>query len=243
MKTLATVSAVGPILYKRTHIMKIFLQLLIIFLPQNLRKYILTNLLGYIFKRDSRIGYSIILSKKVTFHNNAVVGHLNFFKGFDEINIGEYSTIGNLNWITAFPKGTTSKHFAHQPERLPVLKLGKHTAITNRHLLDCTGGFFIGDFTTFAGFRSQVLTHSIDLTNCRQNSSPVIIGDYCFIGTNSIFLLGSKVPDRCIIAASSTVTNVLEGQLGLFAGVPAKRIKDLNEKEVKYMTRTSGYTI
>jgi acetyltransferase-like isoleucine patch superfamily enzyme len=223
--------------------MNVILQLFVIFLPQNLRKYILKILLGYIFEPGSSIGYSIILSKKVTFHRNASVGHFNLFKGLDDVNIGEYSTIGNLNWITAFPKGTTSKHFAHQEDRLPVLKLGNHTAITNRHLIDCTGGVFIGDFTTFAGFRSQVLTHSLDLKKCRQNSSPVIIGDYCFIGTNSIFLLGSKVPDKSIIAASSTVINVLEGPLGLFAGVPAKRIKELNETEVKYMRRTSGFII
>ena len=100
-------------------------------------------------------------------------------------------------------RSDTSRHFAEETDRQPQLILGEHSAITHRHLIDCTNSVTIGKFTTFAGFQSQILTHSIDLERNRQSSSPVRIGDYCFIGTNCVLLGGSALPDYCVLGAKS----------------------------------------
>lgn len=81
--------------------------------------------------------------------------------------------------------------------------VGEHSAITNRHLIDCTDRVTLGRFTTFAGFRSQILAHSIDLAECRQSARPVTIGDYCFVGTDCVLLGGSALPDCSVLAAKS----------------------------------------
>ncbi len=108
--------------------------------------------------------------------------------------IDRTARIGRGNWITGFPLGGT-RHFLHEPDRAPELHVGTHAAITNRHLIDCTNRVHLGAFSTFAGFRSQILTHSIDLGSCRQSSAPVRIGRYCFVGTGCTLLAASSLPD------------------------------------------------
>jgi acetyltransferase-like isoleucine patch superfamily enzyme len=222
--------------------MKVFLQILILFLPKGIRKFLLKRFCGFSIHKDAYIGYSIILVDNFHMAQKSSIGHLNIFKGLELVSLGEFSSIGNLNWITAFPKSIESEHFGHQRNRETNLILGKHSSITNRHLIDCTSSISIGDFTTVAGFRSQFLTHSIDLRDNRQNSVPISIGNYCFIGTNAVFLPGATVPDKSIIAASSTVISKLEGEFGLFGGAPAKRIKDISD-DYKYMNRQIGYVV
>jgi len=60
-----------------------------------------------------------------------------------------------------------------------------------------------------------------------QNSYyPIIIEDGCWIGANSTILPGVKIERGCIIAAGSVVNKNCAPN-GLYAGVPARRIKDL----------------
>src|SRR4029079_13492242 len=99
------------------------------------------------------------------------------------------------------------QHFCHQPDRKPELVLEEHAAITHRHLIDCTHSVVIGRFSTFAGFQSQILSHSIDLTACRQSSAPVRIGAYCFVGTNCVILGGSELPDYSVLGAKSLLNH------------------------------------
>ncbi len=45
-------------------------------------------------------------------------------------------------------------------------------------LIDCTARVRIGAFATIGGFRSQLLTHSIDFEAGRQTAEPIEIGEY-----------------------------------------------------------------
>jgi acetyltransferase-like isoleucine patch superfamily enzyme len=147
--------------------------------------------------------------------------------------------IGKLNWITGFPSGP-SPHFAHQPERQPSLVLGAHAAISNRHILDCTAKVLIGAYATFAGFRSQILTHSIDLEHSRQSAEPIEIGEYSFVGTDCILLGGSSLPSRSVLGAKSLLNKKFSAELTLYGGVPAKPIK-LMPATWAYFNRQTGF--
>ncbi len=57
--------------------------------------------------------------------------------------------------------------------------------------------------------------------------SPIKVGNGCWIGARATILPGVKIGDGCIIAAGSVVNKDCESN-GLYAGVPAKRIKDLS---------------
>ena len=167
------------------------------------------------------------------------IGHLNVCKGLDSVHLCAHASIAKLNWITGFPKGN-SRHFSHQPERRAELIMGAHSAIASRHLIDCTATVTIGCFTTLAGFRSQILTHSIDLNAGRQSSEPIEIGDYCFVGTESVCLGGSGLPHHSVLGAKSLLNKKWKEPFYLYGGVPAKPLKRLPD-DLPYFRRETGF--
>lgn len=211
-----------------------------LFLPWVLRRVVLTHLLGYSIDKTARIGYSLILPQQLKMGLGARIGHLNVCKpGVELLQCGVRASIGNLNWISGSPV-RSSGHFAHQVDRRPELIVGDDAAVSNRHLIDCTNTVTIGRFSTLAGYRSQLLTHSIDLYSCRQSSAPIRIGDYCFVGTACVLLGGSVLPDYCVLGAQSLLNKEHTEEYRLYAGVPAKQVKQL-PKEVRYFTRSLGF--
>ena len=209
--------------------------------PWSIRRSILEKQLGYRIHPSCRIGFSWILPARLIMEEGSSIGHLTVCKNFDLLHMAPHSTIGRGNWITGFPLGP-SQHFAEEKDRQPQLILGEHAAITHRHLIDCTSSVTIGRFTTFAGFQSQIVTHSIDIEKNRQASSPVRIGQYCFVGTNSIILGGSVLPDFCVLGAKSLLNKGFTETYQLYGGVPAEPIKKLSP-DYAYFRRTTGFVV
>jgi acetyltransferase-like isoleucine patch superfamily enzyme len=214
-------------------------QLILFFLPWSVRRALLQKRYGYRIAPTARIGYSVIRSRHLDMAAGAVIGSLTYVKGVEHLVLGEEGRLGSLNWVTAFPRGNDA-FFSHVKLRDPSLRIGNHAAVTARHLIDCTGGVTIGAFTTFGGWGSQILTHSIDPAKCLQDAAPVNIGAYCFIGTRVVILKGSMLPDRSILAAGSVLAGAFTEPLGLYSGVPATRAREL-PPEYLYFHRTVGY--
>lgn len=220
---------------------KIVTQLILLIFPWPLRRILLCKIFGFELSPKSHIGISILLAKKVILHQYAKIGSLTFSKAIDKIEIGEHSSIGSLNFITGFSTSIKNfKHFKHIKERKCEIILGKHTAITSRHFFDCNGGIYIGNYSEVAGYQSLFLTHSIDVYQCRQDAQPIIIGDYVFIGTRCTFLKGSIVPSYTIIGACALVNKKLTENYVLYAGVPAKKVKEIKEKCL-FFNREQGF--
>ena len=93
---------------------------------------------------------------------------------------------------------------------------------------------------TFAGFSSQILTHSIDLAANRQSAAPVRLGNYCFVGTNSVLLGGSALPDFCVLGAKSLLNKAQTVTHTLYAGTPAVAVKEL-PADLAYFQRQTGF--
>ena len=210
-----------------------------VFLPWGLRRRFLEKQFGYALHPTSRIGCAWIFPDRLIMEEGASIGHLTLCKNISLLHLKAHSSIGRGNWITGFPLGR-SRHFAEETDRQPRLIVGEHSAITHRHLIDCTNSVTIGKFTTFAGFQSQILTHSIDLERNRQASAPVHIGNYCFVGTNCVLLGGSALPDYCVLAAKSLLNKSYSETHQLYAGVPAKSVQQLSP-ELPYFRRTEGF--
>jgi len=207
--------------------------------PWPLRRILLGWLYGYRIHPEARIGFAWVRPKKLVMGRRASIGNLTLCKGLELLELGDWASIGKLNWITGFPAGHPV-HFACDIGRIPSLILGDHSAITNRHILDCTSPIRIGKFTTVAGFRSVFLTHSIDLGASRQSSKPIEIGDYAFVGTSCVVLGGSRLPSRCVLGAGSVLNKSYVEELVLYAGVPARSVKIL-DADLKYFLREVGY--
>ena len=219
--------------------MKTLLLALSTFLPWALRRRLLERAFGYEIHPTCRIGLSWVFPKRLIMEAHSRIGNLTVVKNLGLVHLGQYATVGNLGWITGFPP-EPSRHFAHEPERRPHLVLGRHAAITHRHIIDCTNTVTIGAFTTFAGFQSQILSHSIDLSESRQSSAPVTIGEYCFVGTNCVLLGGAVLPDRSVLGAKSLLNRAFTETGQLYGGVPAKLIQPIPVADTAYFHRAEG---
>jgi UDP-3-O-[3-hydroxymyristoyl] glucosamine N-acyltransferase len=169
----------------------------------------------------------------------ARIGHGTVCKGLDLLHLEEEASIGRGNWITATPLDE-KLHYRTEVQRSPNLLVEKHAAVTHRHLIDCTGGVRIGSFATLAGFRSQLLTHSIDIVEGRQKSASITIGSYTFVGTDCVLLPGSVLPDHCVLGAKSLLDKRFTATHTLYAGVPARPVNDI-PADAAYFSRTEGF--
>lgn len=219
--------------------LKNLIMLLSFLLPWSARRRLLEGQFGYSIHPSSRIGLAWICPRRLIMEERSSIGHLNLCKNIDLLHLGAHAIIGQLNWITGFPSGG-GRHFAHQTDRRPELILDDHAGISSRHLIDCTARVRIGAFATLAGFRSQLITHSIDLEAGRQSSEPIDIGEYCFVGTDSVILGGSVLPHHSVLGAKSLLNKKLDAAFCLYGGVPAKLLRELPH-EWEYFHRKEGF--
>ncbi len=219
--------------------MRVTVQIAALLLPWVLRRWLLINIFGFDIASSASIGCSILDVKKLKMSENSRIGHLNYAKGLTELRLEIFARLGNLNWITGFPSDD-SRAFSTDVNRNPALLIGRHSAITHRHLIDCTNEVRIGEYTTVGGWRTQILTHGIDLTLSRQTSRPIVIGSYCFVGTGSILLKGSRLPDRSVLSAGSVLLTDESEVCALYSGVPAQKVRDL-APDSAYFARKEGF--
>jgi acetyltransferase-like isoleucine patch superfamily enzyme len=219
--------------------MKTLLMFFSMLLPWPLRRSILEKQFGYTIHPNSHIGFAWIFPRRLVMEEGSRIGHLTLCKNIDLLHLGAHAIVGQLNWITGFPSGP-SRHFAHQPDRRPELVIETHAGISSRHLIDCTARIRIGAFATIGGFRSQFLTHSIDFEAGRQTAEPIDIGDHSFTGTNSVILGGSTLPHHSVLGAQSLLNKKWDEPYRLYAGVPAKPLKELSP-DLGYFRRAEGF--
>lgn len=92
------------------------------------------------------------------------------------------------------------------------------------------GKIFIGK-GTFIGPNVGLITANHDPLHLNKHldARPIVIGEKCWIGMNSIILPGIKLGENTIVGAGSIVTKSFSGNC-VIAGNPAKKIKDLGEE-------------
>jgi len=218
----------------------IVLKIITVLLPWTLKRFMLVHFFKYKIDKSARIGFSWIYPKKLIMDVNSSIGNFNVAVHLDLIQVGKNSSIARANWITGFPTGTDSKHFSHQKERKSCLIIGEHSAITKKHHIDCTNLIQIGNFVTIAGYSSQLLTHSINIEFNRQDSNPIRIGNYCFVGTASTILGGAALPDYSVLGANALLNKNFTVPFRLYGGNPAKEIKELSN-DYGYFKRETGF--
>lgn len=214
----------------------------VIILPWKLKRALLQKFFGYKLDKSSSIGLSWIYPKNLTMKAGSTIGTFCVAVNLDKIVMDEFSRIGRGNWITGFPANTDSPHFSHQLGRKAELLIGMHTSISKNHHIDCTNLIEIGSFTTIAGYGSQFLTHSIDLDGNRQHSKSILIGSYCFVGTDCVILGGSVLPDYSVLGAKSLLNKRLTTTWSMYAGSPATLKQKIDQSSL-YFSRHTGFVI
>ncbi|MDD2599384.1 MAG: acyltransferase [Kiritimatiellae bacterium] len=218
---------------------KITVQVILFVFPWQLRRVILCKMFKYEIDPSARVRCAIILAKKVSMEPLARIGNLVICKPIDFLKMGEDTSIGFATFITGIP-GDHSYYYSHMRDRKCELIIDHGACITGRHYVDCSCGIYVGAFTTIAGLRSQLMTHSLDVYKCRQGGAAITIGKYCFLGTQCILLPGATLADYSILGAGSVVTNKLKEPCCMYAGVPACFKKKLEIDDIPWMHRTTS---
>lgn len=199
--------------------------LLVAVLPSPLRRPLGRMLLGWDVDRSAHIGRSLILARKVVLGPGASIGSFNMIRGLEELRLEEGASIATRNWISCPP--AAAQVFTHSPRRYPALILGKHAMITVAHEIDCSDRVELADHARLAGFRSQILTHSLDLVRDRWATSPVELGEQSVVMSGCVLQNGTRVPRRAIISAGSVINTRLKAEQTFYRGNPAEAIRPL----------------
>src|SRR5437868_13153401 len=125
-----------------------------------MRRAFLEQQFGFQIHPTARIGLAWVLPSRLIMEEKTCIGHFTVAKNLDLVHLKAHATIGRGNWITGFPlgerrsppawkpsgqeAGSDSRHFSNETDRRPELVMGEHSAITYRHLLDCTNAIAIG---------------------------------------------------------------------------------------------------
>lgn len=205
-------------------------------LPASTHKNRALRLLGHVVDPTAVIGPCLIVDVgQLRLGPHARLGTGTVVRSLHVLDIDAHAGLGQWNWVTAVP---AYRHAERADERCGTLRLAEHAAVTSRHYLDCSGGIRIGAFTTVAGVRSTLFTHGIDVATNTQVPHPITIGDHCLIGSDTKFVPGCSVPDRCLVAMGSVIKGALERPDHLYAGNPASPRRPIDGD---YFTRAHGY--
>lgn len=218
----------------------VVLKLTLVILPWPIKRFFLQRLFGFKLSPTAHIGFAWIYPSRLYMAAGSRICSFSVAINLDSLKLGKLAFIGRSNWITGFPTGTNSRHFTHQHHRISELCLGAHAAITKHHHIDATNRICIGSYSTIAGYRSQLLSHSIDLHNNRQHSEPILIGTYSFVGSNCVILGGSILPHHSVLGALSLLNKPFSEPWSVYAGQPAVRRKLINQTS-SYFSRQFGF--
>ena len=218
---------------------------LIAVLPRACKPLCYRVLLGYRIGRRVRIGLTLIdvgcckIANDVTIgHGNvfvgvgnlriddhARVGYLNIVRGGDEVHLGAYSEIMRLNQLNSIPDPVVVNPVT------PRLHVGPGAVITSEHKIDFTDEVHLGRRVVLGGRNSSIWTHN------RQRTAPVTIGEMSYIGSEIRMAPGSAIPEHSIVGIGSVVVKAIDAPKHLIAGVPARAIQTLTEKELYLVER------
>lgn len=111
--------------------------------------------------------------------------------------------------------------------------MGKHVKLTQRGgcYIQGWGKIFIGDYVEITQ-NCIIISSNHKLTNQAENDfKETIIGDHCWIASNSLIMAGVVLGPRTVVAAGSVVTKSFPEGYVLIGGNPAKVIKEIPREE------------
>lgn len=211
--------------------MRLVLAICMLVLPSRLKATLGRTLLGWEIHPTAYLGRSIILVDRLSMGPGSSIGPLNVIKDLEELRLAEGASIATRNWVVGIPRSSdpAADAFPKSPHRRPSLVMGRHAMITVAHEIDCSDRVEIGDYSSLAGFRCTILTHSLNLVRDRFVTGPVEIGPHAAVMSGSTLLSGTRVPARSIVSAGSVINTPLTEELTFYGGSPAEPVRNLPE--------------
>jgi acetyltransferase-like isoleucine patch superfamily enzyme len=197
--------------------------LLIGLLPASPSKNRMLNFVGrgWQIHADTHFGPTLLLGvERFATGAGTRIGFANVFRDLRTVELGAHVAIGQFNWFSAALYLVSADGDAAHAS----LVCGDYCLIVSRHYVDCTGGVVLGADSGFAGLRTTVLTHSVDMREDRMQVETLRFGDHSVVFACSTLLVGAELGDWCFVAAGSVVQSRLTESYVVYGGAPAKRI-------------------
>jgi len=212
------------------------LRLVVGMLPSGWVKRYLLCLSGWEIDPTAVFGPTLLLRvERMVLGPNCRIGFLNVMRDLKSVELEEGAIIGQWNWMSAaLPLIGQSS-----PASAGRFKMLRQSSMSSRHYVDASGGVTIGAFATVAGVRSTFITHGVDINSSMQSTARVEIGDYSILGSNSKLTPGSTVPSHSFVAMGSVVTRGLDEPYKLYAGTPARAVRNI-PRQASYFARRVG---
>ena len=214
-------------------------------LPGFVKRPLYRLFFGYRFGKNVRIGIALLDADEVLLgegtrigHFNAIlrvgrlesgrhvhVGMFNIIRGGSLVRLGDYATIMRLNVLNAIPD--------HDCTTQPVseLILGAGATVVSGHRIDFTDRVTLGRNVIVGGRNSSLWTHN------RQDTAPISIGDFCYLGSEVRLAPGARLPSECVLALGSVLSGEIGDPRSLVAGVPARVVRTLGDKDLARIRR------
>lgn len=207
---------------------KTLLVLLVGFLPAAPIKNRLLNVLGHQIHPTAKVD-PIVLFKvlRVEIGARTHIWSGNTFKNLRGLRIGADGTMMRWNRVTAIPSFRRTE--GADPETVGILSLGDHVLITKGHALDCSGGFFMDDWSAIAGRETLVYSHSYDPSTHTLSCAPTRIGEKAFIAARTTLGMGATLPHHSVLAMGGVLMPGATKSNTLYGGVPAKPVRDITD--------------
>lgn len=169
---------------------------------------------------DTRIGHlNLVSTDRLVLRKDATIGHLNLCTGPFSILLKPQAALGNRNHLTRAARG-----IVHGPSQLVLGVLSK---ISAQHRLDLTASILLGHHTQLAGSGTQIWTHGYihdpEGPSRYRIDGAVRLGNNVSIGSRALLTGGARVGSNITVGAGATVTGRLE-KPGLYVTPPLRHL-------------------
>ena len=208
-------------------------------LPGPVKRPLYRALFGYRIGRGVRIGLVILDAEAVELGDGTDIGHLNLItrvgslvtgrsvrigalniiRGGERVVLGDYVEVMRLNVLNAIPD--------HDCTTSPVsrLEIRAGAVVVSGHRIDFTDQVTIGRNVIVGGRNSSLWTHN------RQQTAPIAIGDFCYLGSEVRLAPGARLAERSILGLGSVLAGAIDTPGSLVGGVPARIIRPLTAED------------
>lgn len=111
--------------------------------------------------------------------------------------------------------------------------IGKNVSVNSNNMIACHESITVGDNVQFSP-NVQIYDHDHDyraeggIGAMKYRTSPVVIGNDCWIGANTVILRGTELGDRCVVGAGC----VLRGKYPAGSVIVQKRETTIKEIQI-----------
>jgi carbonic anhydrase/acetyltransferase-like protein (isoleucine patch superfamily) len=208
-------------------------------LPGPLKRPLYRALFGYRIGPRVRIGIVLLDAAEVELGEGTCIGHfnlvtrvgrlvtgrevrigtLNVIRGGERVDLEDYAEVMRLNVLNAIPD--------HDCTTAPVsrLRIGSGSVVVSGHRIDFTDRVTLGRNVIVGGRNSSLWTHN------RQQTAPIEVGDFCYLGSEVRLAPGARLPERTILGLGSVLAGAIDTPGSLVGGVPARVIRPLSAED------------